>query len=82
VEVSMRAIIVGSFLVLAVFTISAFAANKTLSTKVIKADTTISIKVDTIRKITYDTSLITKTYKDTVILIKTDTTKSVPKIKK
>jgi len=71
----MNKIIFGLLLILVV---GAFGANRTVTTKVIKADTTV--KIDTLKKITYDTFLVTKTYKDTIIssLLKVDTTKAEP----
>ena len=47
---------------------------------VIRPDTTI--KIDTIKKITFDTTVITKTYKDTSVLVKIDTTKAKHKAAK
>jgi hypothetical protein len=72
----MHKVILGILLIL---TIGAFAANRTVTTKVAKADTTF--KVDTARIIKYDTMLITKTFKDTSILLKTDTAKIIPAVK-
>jgi hypothetical protein len=63
--------------ILAVGSISIFAASapKTVVEKVVKADTIITVKVDTIKTVRYDTLKITKTLKDTSILVKTDTAK-------
>ena len=47
--------------------------------KIIKTDTLITVKIDTIKKVVKDTVVIQKTYKDTSILMKVDTVKKVEK---
>jgi hypothetical protein len=78
----MRTAILGMLIVLVV---GIPASSRVVSTKVIKADTSIvSIKLDTIRKVTYDTFYVNKTYIDTSLLTKLDTVKhaAAPKAKK
>jgi hypothetical protein len=59
--------------------IGCLAAQKTEMIKVAKADTVITIKIDTIKTVVWDTLVITKTVNDTTIVIKTDTVKVVGK---
>lgn len=51
------------------------AAPKTVVEKIVKADTVVTIKVDTIKTVKYDTIKVTKTLKDTSIVVKVDSTK-------
>jgi hypothetical protein len=57
--------------------LSVFA--KTQYEKVVIADTTKTIKCDTIVSVTYDTLKIAKAYKDTAIYQKSDTSRSKSK---
>ena len=41
--------------------------------KIVKFDTVVTIKIDTVKSIKYDTLKVTKSFKDTSILIKQDT---------
>lgn len=52
-----------------------FAAQRTEVVKVTKCDTVITIKVDTIKTVVWDTLVVTKTFHDTSIVMKTDTVK-------
>lgn len=65
--------------VLSVFMVSLEA--KTEVTKVIIPDTTVTVKQDTIRMVSFDTLKITKTLKDTSVYVKVDTviSKSKPR---
>jgi hypothetical protein len=65
--------------VLSVFMVSLEA--KTEVTKVIIPDTTVTVKQDTIRMVSFDTLKITKTLKDTSVFVKADTviSKSKPR---
>jgi len=55
---------------------------KTEFTKIVIPDTTVTVKQDTIRTVTFDTLKITKTLKDTAVFVKADTvtSKSRPRI--
>jgi hypothetical protein len=55
----------------------AFSVPRVVVTKVIKADTVVTYKMDTLRAVTYDTLKVTSTIRDSVILIKSDTLKWV-----
>jgi len=48
------------------------AGLRSSTEKVVKADTTVIIKTDTIYQVKYDTIRITKTYRDTSLLVKSD----------
>lgn len=65
----------GFILLLAIVGLS-FAAQRPVVEKVVVSDTIITIKVDTIKSIRYDTLKITKVYNDTALLVKQDTVKA------
>ena len=67
------------FLSILVLALGCLAAQKTEVTKVARADTVITIKIDTIKTVVWDTLVITKTVNDTVIVMKTDTVKVLAK---
>jgi len=61
--------------IILVLALGCLAAQKTVVVKVARADTVVTIKVDTIKTVVWDTLVITKTVNDTVITLKTDTVK-------
>jgi hypothetical protein len=70
--------------IIGLFSLCVVAAPKQTVKTIVKADTTITTKIDTIRTVTYDTIKVTTILKDTSIVAKIDTvkTKSKPVIVK
>jgi len=61
--------------IILVLALGCLAAQKTVVVKVARADTVVTIKVDTIKTVVWDTLVITKTVNDTILVLKTDTVK-------
>jgi lipopolysaccharide export system protein LptC len=65
--------------VLLAMAVGVFAKERKVTETVIKPDTIVSFKTDTIKTVNYDTLKITKVYNDTAVLLKADTVKAPQK---